>query len=89
MSAGELEPDRDLDYEDPFLEIRYALKRNAEEARRIRRLILAQTEAGVSHREVATRIGVPYGTFTYWIRLAREERDGAQSGTTTERLPRA
>ncbi len=46
------------DYSDPIFEIQYALKRNYEEARRIRRMVLEQVEAGRSQREIGRRLGV-------------------------------
>ncbi|UWD79220.1 helix-turn-helix domain-containing protein [Curtobacterium flaccumfaciens] len=66
----------DIDYDDPFLALRYAIDRHQSEARRIRQLVLEQVDRGVSRREVARRIGMKPSTVANWIDLARQERDG-------------
>lgn len=69
----------ETEYDDPIYAIRYALARQEEEAKRIRRLLLEEVEAErVSQRELARRIGVNYRTLAYWVASARAEREHAQ-----------
>lgn len=75
------------DYSDPIFEIQYALKRNYEEGRRIRRMVLEQVEAGRSQREIGRRLGVGNSTLTHWIKAARAERDGSPDRRNTDHLP--
>jgi len=71
----------ETDYYDSVYEIRYALARQEDEARRIRRLLLEEVETGpLSQREIARRIGVNYRTMTHWLQAAREERAHPQQG---------
>jgi len=77
----------EIDYDDPILEIRYALKRNHDEARRIRQMVLEQIEAGRSQREIGRQLGVGNSTLTHWLKTAREERDGAAATRGTNHLP--
>lgn len=67
------------DFDDPIFEIRYAIKRQHDESRRIRALILEQVESGVSQRELARRLGMSHGTMNHWISAARADRDGVES----------
>lgn len=77
----------DIDYDDPFLDIRYSIRRNYDEARRIREMVLKQVDAGYSRRDIARRLGMTHGTLEHWIRLARQERDGDPNRPNTDRLP--
>jgi transposase-like protein len=75
------------DYDDPFLEIKYALKRNYEEAARIRRMVLEQVEAGHTQRDIGRRLGIGASTLGHWIRTARAERDEHADRRNTDHLP--
>jgi transposase-like protein len=75
------------DYDDPFLEIRYAIRRNYAEARRIRLLVLEQLESGHSQREIGRRVGVTHSTLAHWVKLAREERDEPSTPSIGDRMP--
>lgn len=70
-----------------LLEVRFALRRNELVVREVRELVLQLAESGLPQRRIAELIGVPYGTLTYWIRVAREERNtpGASAPSETYR----
>lgn len=76
-------------FDDPFLEIRYAIKRHREEARRIRRLVLQEEERGTSRREIARRLDMKPSTLTHWVQLARAERDGSADDNRAEHMPQS
>jgi len=73
----------EADLNEQFVEARYLLRRSAEDAQRARATLLALTDAGVPQRTAAARMGVPAGTLTHWLRLARAERDGAARPSLT------
>ncbi|WP_369076258.1 MULTISPECIES: helix-turn-helix domain-containing protein [Curtobacterium] len=60
--------------DDLIAEVRYTIRRNESEQKRLRQMILDLNEAGVTQRELARRIGVPLGTLTHWIRTAKADR---------------
>lgn len=62
---------------DLVAEVRFTIRRNEAEQKRLRRMILDLNEAGVTQRELARRIGVPLGTLTHWIRSAKQDRGDA------------
>jgi len=65
----------DSDVEEFIFDVRYTIRRNDAEQRRLRHMILELSEsAGVTQRELARRIGIPHGTLTRWIQTARQER---------------
>ncbi|UXN26573.1 helix-turn-helix domain-containing protein [Curtobacterium flaccumfaciens] len=64
------------DVDEGFVEVRYLLRQSASDARMARAQLLALTDAGVTQRDAAARVGVPFGTLTSWLRVARQERDG-------------
>lgn len=68
-----------------IFDVRYTIRRNESEQRRLRRMILELAESsGVTQRELARRIGIPLGTFTRWIQTAKQERGDQSSSSQTE-----
>lgn len=75
----------EMDVDEQFVEARYLLRRSAEDAQRARAALLALTESGVPLRTAADRMGVPKGTLTHWMTLARAEREGTARASLTRR----
>lgn len=74
--------DSDLD---PILEIRYAMRRQFDDARRLRAMLLEQVDAGMKQSVLARRIGMNQRTLSNWLEMARkEQRDQTDH---SERLP--
>ncbi|MEV7761974.1 helix-turn-helix domain-containing protein [Curtobacterium flaccumfaciens] len=69
------------DHTDDLLELRYVLKRHNEESRWIRRRILELVDEGVTQRAIAQRLDITVTTLSYWVKVARREREDAAETT--------
>lgn len=70
---------------DPILEIRYAMRRQHDDARRLRAMLLEQVEGGMKQSVLARSVGLKERTLSTWLDLARRERRDPENAV--ERLP--